>query len=118
MYTSFTTTTDGAYLPIQSHDRLKQVLVTKLFETQHRYNYVTRNSFLELISFFKYLLGKKKNEVQWFIDRLDVGISTLNKTTNDVSILQVNLKATLKKVEEKKAATETLINLPLFQRDQ
>jgi dynein heavy chain, axonemal len=44
------------------------------------------------------------------IDRLDVGISTLNKTSNDVSILQVNLKATFEKVEEKKTATETLIN--------
>jgi len=99
---------------LASHMAEQHLSVAKIseiyFETQHRYNYVTPKSFLELISFFKYLLGKKKNEVQRLIDRLDVGISTLNKTSNDVSILQVNLKATLEKVEEKKAATETLIN--------
>jgi dynein heavy chain len=71
-----------------AEQRLSVAKISQMyFETQHRYNYVTPKSFLELISFFKYLVGRKKNEVQRLIDRLDVGISTLNKTSNDVSIL-------------------------------
>jgi dynein heavy chain len=99
---------------LASHMAEQHLSVAKMsemyYETQHRYNYVTPKSFLELISFFKYLLGKKKNQLQILIDRLDVGISTLNKTSNEVLILQNDLKITLEKVEEKKLATENLIN--------
>lgn len=78
-------------------------------ETQRRYNYVTPKSFLELISFFKYLLGNKRSDVQRLIDRLDVGLSTLRKTSDDVAELQKDLKITMEKVEEKKLATDNLI---------
>ena len=80
------------------------------FETQRRYNYVTPKSYLELISFYKYLLSNKRNDVQRLIDRLDVGLSTLRKTSDDVTELQKDLKITLEKVEEKKVATDILIN--------
>lgn len=79
-------------------------------ETQRRYNYVTPKSFLELISFFKYLLTEKRSDVQRLIDRLDVGLSTLKKTSDDVSELQKDIKITMEKVEEKKVATDILIN--------
>jgi len=78
-------------------------------ETQRRYNYVTPKSFLELISFFKYLLGNKQAELQRLIDRLDVGLSTLRKTSQDVTELQKDLKITMEKVGEKKVATDKLI---------
>ena len=78
-------------------------------ETQRRYNYVTPKSFLELISFFKYLLGNKQADLQRLIDRLDVGLSTLRKTSQDVTELQKDLKITMEKVEEKKIATDVLI---------
>ena len=79
-------------------------------ETQRRYNYVTPKSYLELISFFKYLLGEKRSDVQRLIDRLDVGLSTLRNTSEDVTELQKDLKLTMEKVEEKKKATDNLIN--------
>jgi len=79
-------------------------------ETQRRYNYVTPKSYLELISFFKYLLSEKRSDVQRLIDRLDVGLSTLRKTSDDVAELQKDLKITMEKVEEKKIATDNLIN--------
>ena len=82
----------------------------EFFETQRRYNYVTPKSFLELISFYKYLLGNKRSDVQRLIDRLDVGLSTLRKTSDDVTELQKDLKITMEKVEEKKIATNKLIN--------
>lgn len=78
-------------------------------ETQRRYNYVTPKSFLELISFFKFLLGNKQTDLQRLIDRLDVGLSTLRKTSQDVTELQKDLKITMEKVEEKKVATDKLI---------
>ena len=43
------------------------------------------------------------------IDRLDVGLSTLRKTAADVAELQVDLKHTMVKVEEKKQATNQLL---------
>lgn len=78
-------------------------------ETQRRYNYVTPKSFLELISFFKYLLGNKQTDLQRLIDRLDVGLSTLRKTSQDVTELQKDLEITMEKVAEKKMATDKLI---------
>lgn len=78
-------------------------------ETQRRYNYVTPKSFLELISFFKFLLGSKQTDLQRLVDRLDVGLSTLRKTSQDVTELQKDLKITMEKVEEKKVATDKLI---------
>ncbi|CAM9107555.1 unnamed protein product [Discosporangium mesarthrocarpum] len=82
---------------------------TAYFETQRRYNYVTPKSYLELIGFYKFLLDQKRSEVQRQIDRLDVGLSTLRKTAADVAELQVDLKHTMVKVEEKKAATGVLL---------
>ena len=79
-------------------------------ETQQRYNYVTPKSYLELISFYKYLLGNKRNDAQRLIDRLDVGLSTLKKTSDDVTELQKDLKITMEIVGEKKKATDNLIN--------
>ena len=78
-------------------------------ETQKRYNYVTPKSYLELISFFKYLLGNKRSNLQRLIDRLDVGLSTLRKTADDVAELQKDIKITMEKVDEKKVATNVLI---------
>ena len=87
-------------------------------ETQRRYNYVTPKSYLELISFYKYLLGQKRSEVQKNIDRLDIGLSTLRKTATDVAELQEDLKITMVKVEEKKAATDVLIAEMGVQQEQ
>jgi dynein heavy chain len=81
----------------------------KYLTTQRRYNYVTPKSFLELIAFYKGLLEEKRGEVQGLIDRLDVGLSTLRKTAADVAEMQVDLAHTMEKVEEKKKATEVLI---------
>ena len=41
--------------------------------------------------------------------RLDVGLSTLRKTAADVAELQIDLKHTMVKVEEKKLATDELL---------
>ena len=73
-------------------------------EQQGRFNYVTPKSFLELISFYKQLLGEKQklNEKS---DRLDIGLSTLRKTAADVAELKVDLNHTMEVVAEKVEAT-------------
>eukprot|EP00937_MAST-01D_sp_MAST-1D-sp2_P001625 g1625.t1 len=74
-----------------------------------RHNHVTPKSFLELISFFKTLLAEKRDEVHHAIDRLDVGLSTIRHTSEDVAELQVDLEHTMVKVAEKVEATDVLI---------
>ena len=78
-------------------------------EMTRRSNYVTPKSFLELIAFYKYLLGNKRAAVGKQISRLDVGLSILRKTQADVAELQVDLEHTMVKVEEKKQNTEQLL---------
>jgi dynein heavy chain len=78
-------------------------------QTQKRFNYVTPKSFLELIEFYKTLLTQKRDHVQKDIDRLDIGLSTLRKTAQDVAELKVDLEHTMAKVAEKKEATDALI---------
>merc|ERR1711871_205573 len=82
---------------------------TQYFETQGRYNYVTPKSFLELISFYLFLLDTKRADVMRLVDRLDVGLSTLRKTASDVAELQVDLAHRMEIVAEKQQATNVLI---------
>ena len=76
---------------------------------QGRFNYVTPKSFLELISFYSYLLELKRNNVMTLVDRLDVGLSTLRKTAADVAELQIDLNRKMVLVEEKVIATNLLL---------
>ena len=72
-------------------------------ERLRRFNYVTPKSFLELISFYKMLLADKTTALNKLIYRLDVGLSKLKKTSEDVAELRVDLDHTIVKVEEKKS---------------
>ena len=81
----------------------------KYKEQERRFNYVTPKSFLELISFYKSLYSQKTAGLQKLIDRLDIGLSTLKKTAEDVSELQVDLDHTMVKVDEKRKGTEILL---------
>ena len=81
----------------------------RYFETQGRYNYVTPKSYLELIQFYKYLLTNKRADIMRLIDRLDVGLSTLRKTAQDVAELQIDLTHRLEVVAEKQVATNILL---------
>lgn len=43
-------------------------------QMERRYNYTTPTSFLELISFYKLLLGKKTDKITDQINRLEIGL--------------------------------------------
>ena len=62
-----------------------------------------------MTEFYSSLLAKKQSKVESQIDRLATGLATLQKTAKDVAELQEDLKVTMVKVEEKKAATNVLL---------
>ena len=51
---------------------------------ERRYNYTTPTSFLELISFYKLLLDKKRDKITDQINRLEIGLQTMKSTTEQV----------------------------------
>jgi len=46
----------------------------EFLERERRYNYTTPTSFLELISFYKLLLGQKRDKISDQINRLEIGL--------------------------------------------
>ena len=68
------------------------------------YNYTTPKSFLELIAFYKRLLGNKREELRKGQSRLEKGIATLKQTHAQVADLKQDLQDTLVKVKEKSEA--------------
>ena len=56
-----------------------------------RHNYVTPTSYLELISTFKVLLEKKRNEVMKMKKRYEIGLEKLESASEQVSYIQWNI---------------------------
>jgi len=56
----------------------------KYFLFQRRYNYTTPKSFLELIDFYKTVLTKKQNNIQYNINRYEQGLTILAETQSKV----------------------------------
>jgi len=46
----------------------------QFLQMERRYNYTTPTSFLELISFYKLLLDKKRDKITDQINRLEIGL--------------------------------------------
>lgn len=74
-----------------------------------RNNYTTPTSFLELIKFYKALLGDKTNKINNQIERLSNGLNIMNSTTEKVAQLQKLLEVKMVEVDIEKAATGKLI---------
>jgi len=85
---------------------------------ERRINYTTPKSFLELINFYKQLLGSRRSKMFANIKRLDTGLDTLQRTNRDVAVLQEFLKEKKKEVEAKKAATDALLEEMGQQREE
>jgi dynein heavy chain len=85
---------------------------------ERRINYTTPKSCLELIGFYKQLLGARRAKMFANIKRLDTGLETLKRTNDDVEKLQESLKEKKKEVEAKKAATDALLEEMGQQREE
>jgi len=66
-------------------------LSTRFYTELQRHNYVTPTSYLELISTFKELLRKKRQEVNQMKKRYEVGLSKLMSAASQVAEMQTEL---------------------------
>jgi len=78
---------------------------------ERRYNYTTPTSFLELINFYKLLLGQKRGKITDQIQRLETGLSTMKSTTDQVDALKNLLVVKMVDVEVEKEKTDKLIEI-------
>ncbi|XP_074071541.1 dynein axonemal heavy chain 7 isoform X2 [Macrotis lagotis] len=68
--------------------------LSESFHTElQRHNYVTPTSYLELISTFKILLEKKRNQVMKMKRRYEVGLEKLDSAASQVAAMQYELEA-------------------------
>ena len=61
------------------------------YEMLRRRNYVTPTSYLELLSSFAKLIGRKRTEVKTKKDRLQIGLDKLSETKKMVGVMQEEL---------------------------
>lgn len=66
---------------------------------ERRFNYTTPTSFLELISFYRSLLDKKRDKITDQIERLEIGLGIMKATIEQVEGLQKLLDIKMVDVE-------------------
>jgi dynein heavy chain len=82
------------------------------FRTQmRRNNYTTPTSFLELINFYKMLLGKKQGAIITQIEKLENGLDIMVKVTEQVDDLKKRIEVAMVDVAEEKKKTGALIEI-------
>lgn len=74
---------------------------TKFKDVERRFNYTTPKTFLELIKLYKGVLGRKRKATTDNIDRLETGLTKLQKTKKDVDVLVEEAKRMAVQVQEK-----------------
>ncbi|KAG9260637.1 dynein heavy chain 1, axonemal [Astyanax mexicanus] len=80
-----------------------------------RYNYVTPKSYLELLSIFSNLIGRKKQELHGARQRMKTGLDKLLSTAEDVSKMQEELETTRPLLEQ--AAKDTVVTMEKIKED-
>ncbi|KAI7795154.1 dynein axonemal heavy chain 1 [Triplophysa rosa] len=80
-----------------------------------RHNYVTPKSYLELLSLFSSLIGRKKQELHSARQRMKTGLDKLLRTAEDVSKMQEELEMMRPQLEE--AAKDTVVTMEKIKED-
>ncbi|XP_065097060.1 dynein axonemal heavy chain 1 [Paramisgurnus dabryanus] len=80
-----------------------------------RHNCVTPKSYLELLSIFSSLIGRKKQELHTARQRMKTGLDKLLSTAEDVSKMQEELEMMRPQLEE--AAKDTVVTMEKIQKD-
>jgi dynein heavy chain len=83
----------------------------RFLATQRRHNYTTPTSFLELISFYKTLLGKKQGAIIENIEKLENGLAIMEKVNGEVEDLKRRIEVAMVDVAEEKKKTGALIEV-------
>ncbi|XP_069062696.1 dynein axonemal heavy chain 1 [Pleurodeles waltl] len=80
-----------------------------------RHNYITPKSYLELMSIFSQLIGKKKQELKTAKTRMKTGLDKLLQTAEDVAKMQEELETMRPLLEE--AAQDTVTTMDKIKVD-
>lgn len=91
---------------------------TRFFQVERRHNYTTPKTFLELIKLYKNVLAEKRRSTQEAIDRLDTGLSKLNKTQAEVDVLVEAAKKMAVEVEAKVANAEVFAEQVAIEKEK
>ena len=91
----------------QSTRRYCSDILTEL----HRHIYVTPTSFLELLKLFKNIMLTKKAEIESNIERYEIGLSKLNSTSMQVSVMQDELKELQPVIANSQEETHILMSM-------
>ena len=78
---------------------------------ERRYNYTTPTSFLELINFYKLLLGRETGKIGDQINRLENGLGIMQAVTEKVDDLKKMLELKMVDVGIEKEKTDELISV-------
>lgn len=78
---------------------------------ERRNNYTTPTSFLELINFYKMLLGKKQGAIIVEIEKLENGLDIMAKVTEQVDDLKKRIEVAMVDVANEKEKTGKLIEI-------
>ena len=85
------------------------MLSKRYYDELRRYYYVTPTSYLELINTFKTLLGKKRDEIDFVIQKFTKGLEQLANAQKQVNLLQVELTDLEPKLEVAQKETQTMM---------
>lgn len=78
---------------------------------ERRYNYTTPTSFLELINFYKQLLGNEQGKITDQIQRLENGLGIMQSVTEKVDDLKKLLEVKMVDVAAEREKTDALIEV-------
>lgn len=92
------------------HKSVNEMSVAYL-QNDKRYNYTTPKSFLEQITLYKNLLGKKNRELQEKITRLESGLVKLQSCARQVDDLKEKLAAQEVELKQKNDDADKLIKV-------
>ncbi|XP_069067570.1 dynein axonemal heavy chain 11 [Pleurodeles waltl] len=85
------------------------VTSAKYLQNEKRYNYTTPKSFLEQITLYKSLLGKKRKQLSQRMEHLVNGIQKLKTTASQVEDLKAKLASQEAELQERNENAEALI---------
>lgn len=97
-------------LCMQFHDE-SHILSAEYLNELRRHYYVTPTSYLELITTFKSLLGKKRDEVSMQKKRYDIGLEKLHFTSKQVEVMQKELEDLQPILVQKTQETDEMIQI-------
>ncbi|XP_067287631.1 dynein axonemal heavy chain 1 isoform X1 [Pseudorasbora parva] len=109
-----TTIQSLALMCVEIHQMVSRKCEQYLAELS-RHNYVTPKSYLELLSIFSSLIGRKKQELHSARQRMKTGLDKLLSTAEDVAKMQEELEMMRPQLEE--AAKDTVVTMEKIKED-